>query len=522
MDKPVILSISFGFHDSGITLSAGRRIIAVMELERFFRVKKMSATPDQMEAAASFLLRRFGLTPRDVDLIAASPAPEKFWHAREAIPDLVETKITFLGETFPCLEIRHHYAHAGMFLISGLDEALIGTCDSGGHMEYAEFFRGKGTSVERLTSGDDSLVNTVGYYWFSRLLYGYDFAEGKMMGLSAHGKADDALLEKVRQDFRQLCRLKYDGAREYILERYSEYDGLARRDPMAAANLARAVQASFVNLRLDDIKRFIRPDERNMVVLGGSALNLECNTKIVSRLGLNIFVPPNADDTGISLGQAAIAIVRETGRRPTASLPFLGVRETPGCYRKARKRLGGRIFEEPAKIAKALADNKVCLAHIGSAETGPRALGHRSFLMNALRAENKKILSEDIKKRESYRPVAPLVLEEDAGKYFTGAPLVSPFMLFSHQVKPEARDMLAAVTHVDNTARIQTVSREQEPFLHEVLSEFKDLTGHGVLINTSLNMVGEPLADSLWQTYANYQKIGKSSFVAVDPEQEPV
>lgn len=521
LQKPIILSISYGFHDSSLTLSAGTQILTSLELERLFRTKKMSATHDQMEMAAAFTLRRYGLTAADIDLIVMSAPPEKFWHAKEEIPDLVDTKVQFLDRNLPCLEVRHHYAHAGMYLLSGLDDALISTCDSGGNMEYCEFFRGNGLEIERLTQNNPDLTNTVGYHWFSRFLYGYPHAEGKLMGLSAFAEADMFLQEKVRTDFDLLCKLKYSGNPDFLQDHFPEFAGIANHSPMKAAPLARAVQDTFVRKRLEDLAKFISPEDKNLIILGGSALNLECNSAAFNTFNKNMYIPPNGDDTGLSLGQSAIAIARETGKRPIASIPYMGLSETPQNYAAAKAKLGASVAHTPQDIAKNLSKDQVCLAHIGRPELGPRALGHRSFLMSALKEENKTLLSEEIKKREAYRPVAPLVLEEDMGNYFSSGPKSSPYMLFNYNVLPQWRKELAAITHKDGTARVQTVSAKDDPFLHEILREFKAITGHGVLINTSLNQKDEPLSDSLWQTFGNFQAISAPKFVAVNPDDEP-
>jgi carbamoyltransferase len=155
-------------------------------------------------------------------------------------------------------------------------------------------------------------------------------------------------------------------------------------------------------------------------------------------------------------------------------------------------------FERPDDVAEAvaevLADNGVVAWFQGRSEFGPRALGHRSLLADPRRPENLEKLN-DIKGREQFRPVAPMVLAERAAEIFEG-PLPSPYMLFTHDVRPEWRDRIPAVVHVDGSARIQTVDREAEPLVARMLERFEALTGVPVVVNTSLNTAGRPMVDT--------------------------
>jgi carbamoyltransferase len=155
-------------------------------------------------------------------------------------------------------------------------------------------------------------------------------------------------------------------------------------------------------------------------------------------------------------------------------------------------------FERPDDVADAvaevLADDGVVAWFQGRSEFGPRALGHRSLLADPRRPENLEKLN-DIKGREQFRPVAPMVLAERAAEIFDG-PLPSPYMLFTHHVRPQWRDRIPAVVHVDGTARIQTIDRHEEPLVARMLERFEALTGVPVVVNTSLNTAGRPMVDT--------------------------
>jgi carbamoyltransferase len=155
-------------------------------------------------------------------------------------------------------------------------------------------------------------------------------------------------------------------------------------------------------------------------------------------------------------------------------------------------------FERPDDVAdavaEALADNQVVAWFQGRSEFGPRALGHRSLLADPRRHANLEKLN-DIKGREQFRPVAPMVLAERAGEIFEDGPIPSPFMLFTHRVRPGWAERIPAVVHVDGTARIQTVDREEEPLMARCLERFEARTGVPVVVNTSLNTAGRPMVD---------------------------
>ena len=519
--EPVVLSLSYGFHDSCVALSVGTEVVCVLELERLFRIKKMSANRDQVQAAALLMLNKFGLGPEAVDLVVTNAAPHKFWNTDVEPDDVEETSLDLFGRRYPCLEVRHHLAHAGMYYLTTLQKALVLPCDGGGNQEFSTVFVGEGDRLTRVPHGRHELVNTIAYGVFSGLLYGKSHSEGKMMGLAALGAADEDLAARVRRDY-AAANAGYAEAQRIVEDGYGAWRGTAIGDRDAAATLARAVQRAFVELRCEEVARLYRPEHGAIMLLGGSALNLECNSRVFAELTREVHIPPDCDDTGLALGQLAIAVMRLTGHRLAPPGPYLGLPEGEPSFRETFERLPHAMIGEPAEVAARLARNAVCCAHVGRGEVGPRALGHRSYLMAATRPDNRTIVSEHIKRRESYRPVAPIVREDDAGEYFENGPTVSPYMLFNHDVRAEWRDRLTAITHFDGTARVQTVSRTQEPFVHEVLTELKALTGVGVLINTSLNASDEPLTDTLAQTVANFRAVAHTpKFVAYDPDQAP-
>jgi carbamoyltransferase len=230
---------------------------------------------------------------------------------------------------------------------------------------------------------------------------------------------------------------------------------------------------------------------------GGVALNCVANSFLAEHGPFErVWVQPAAGDAGTALG-AALYIARGLGD-PIAPMRSAALgrgwtdEEIGGWLRRAAV-----AHERPDDIAEAaaeiLADNGIVAWFQGRSELGPRALGHRSLFANPARAANLSRLN-DIKGREQFRPVAPMVLLDRAASIFEG-PLPSPFMLFTHRVQPEWRSRIPAAIHVDGTARIQTVDPLEEPLVARLLTGFELRTGLPVLVNTSLNTAGRPMVD---------------------------
>jgi carbamoyltransferase len=264
---------------------------------------------------------------------------------------------------------------------------------------------------------------------------------------------------------------------------------------------------------------------------GGVALNCVMNARIRDRTPFrDIWVQPAAGDAGTALGAALWVDSRQRGgeeRRYEMTHAFLGPDysddeiESFLDWSKLPYRRLANVAEETAEI---LAQDKVIGWFQGRMEFGPRALGGRSILASPIHAEMQARLN-DIKDREDFRPVAPVVLEEEAERWFKGGKR-SPFMLFVFDVRPEKADRIPAVRHVDGTARIQTINREQNPAYYDLLRAFAARTGVPVLVNTSFNTRGEPVVcsprdaiESFWTSPLDALVIG--SYLITKPSRIP-
>jgi carbamoyltransferase len=234
------------------------------------------------------------------------------------------------------------------------------------------------------------------------------------------------------------------------------------------------------------------------VMAGGVALNCVANSRIWREGPFErVWVQPAAGDSGTALG-AALQVAHELCDTPAPMATAALGRGWDDDALAARLETAGIAFERPDDIAdvvaEALADNQVVAWFQGRSEFGPRALGHRSLLADPREHANLEKLN-DIKGREQFRPVAPMVLAERAAEIFDGGPIPSPYMLFTHRVRDGWAERIPAVVHVDGTARIQTVDPVDEPTVARMLTRFEALTGMPVVVNTSLNTAGRPIVD---------------------------
>jgi carbamoyltransferase len=264
------------------------------------------------------------------------------------------------------------------------------------------------------------------------------------------------------------------------------------------AALAASVQARLEEVLLELAGWLQRETgERALTMAGGVALNCVANAALLERGPFEtIWVQPAAGDAGTALG-AALAVAHDLGDpvRPMVTAALGRGFDDEQVRRELEQ--ASVIYERPDDLAESsaavLAGDGLVAWFQGRSEFGPRALGHRSLLANPARAENLRRLN-DVKGREQFRPVAPMVLEDRAPDIFEGQH-PSPYMLFTHRVAPAWRDRIPAVVHVDGTARVQTVDRAAEPLLGRLLDRFEERTGLPVLVNTSLNTAGRPMVD---------------------------
>jgi carbamoyltransferase len=512
-----VLGVNAVFHDPSAALVVDGRIVAAAEEERFSR-RKHGKRPvpwsawELPEQAIRWCLDQAGLRPEDVDAIGYSFDPSLcvdlgdlgVTDPGDAVrTDYARRAPRFLAAALPGLDpdkvrfVPHHVAHAASAgLAAPYEQSACLVLDGRG--ERASHLAGRydGPQLEILAAQD--LPHSLGLLYedlTEHLGFLRSSDEYKVMALASYGKP------RHLADFRELVRATDGGG--FVTEKidWTAYaPKVAPGEDLidAHADLACSVQRRLEEVLLD-LARWLHEQTgaKALTMAGGTALNCVANS-VLARSGPydHVWVQPAAGDAGTSLG-AALQLSAADGRPEPMPTPALG-RGFSDEELAARLRQAALPFETPrnlpAVVAQALAEDQIIAWFQGRAEYGPRALGHRSLLAHPGRKENLERLN-DIKGREQFRPVAPLVLAERAADIFDG-PLPSPYMLFVHDVAPAWQDRIAAVVHVDGTARIQTVDRADEPLVAALLEEFEQRTGLPVLVNTSLNIAGRPMVDS--------------------------
>ncbi|MCX6142775.1 MAG: nodulation protein [Ignavibacteriales bacterium] len=535
-------------HDASAALLSDGEVVACAAEERFTRVKyslNLAGNTLLPRHAVEFCLKKAGITIRDVDIVAhycdftskviekrmslLKPflPPDEAALVHRSYQDIYETMMDkrVVMEQFAVMTgaspkefvpVRHHLAHAASaFYPSGFEEALILTIDGTGELESSLLTIGCGKTISEVDTcllptslGALYLIITV-YLGFKSLGDEY-----KVMGLASYGDP-----KRFRGVFENLVTLNGNGtyftpllARKELQEFLLRMLGPARKHdgPFEErhADIAAALQES-VNIAVLHTLSHARRETgmSNLCLAGGVALNCTLNG-VLARSGLfrDIFVQPAANDEGCSMGAALYA---SAGRRPhqiAASRRwdqvYWGPEYTAEEIVVALEGFRGAIQwvkdESIAQtIAREIARGKVAGWFQGRMEFGPRALGNRSILADPRDAGMKDKINEKVKRREAFRPFAPAVLEEDAREYFDMTGLAtSPFMLFTVPVLEHKRELIPAVTHVDGTARVQTVSRNTNPLFWELIAAFKDITGVPVVLNTSYNVKNEPIVCS--------------------------
>ncbi|HEX2030134.1 MAG TPA: carbamoyltransferase C-terminal domain-containing protein [Actinomycetota bacterium] len=514
-----VLGINAIFHDPAAALVVDGEIVAAAEEERFSRRKHGKppvpfAAWELPEQAARWCLRRAGLSPGDLDAVAYSYDPslapplgsEVTANAWEGLRTLyAERAPLFLRTALPGLDpagvrfVPHHVAHAASaYLAAPFPRSAVMVHDGRGERSAYLAGRWDGRRLEVLAAQE--LPHSLGLLYeeaTQHLGFKRSSDEYKVMALAAYGRP--AFLGDLRRAVRTTGdgRFEVDPIEwETLVKRRSGED---EEWSSEHADLAASVQRRLEEVLLD-LARWLhgRTGERVLAMAGGVALNCVANSRLLEDGPFDdLWVQPAAGDSGTALGGAlhvARALGDETGSMATAALG----REWSDEELEAWLRTAGIPFERPpdlpAATAEMLAGNGIVAWFQGRSEYGPRALGHRSLLADPRHADNLHRMN-DVKGREQFRPVAPMVLLERAAEVFDRGPIPSPYMLFTHRVAPRWRDRIPAVVHVDGTARIQTVDRSQEPLVAAVLEEFDRRTGVPVVVNTSLNTAGRPMVD---------------------------
>lgn len=413
---------------------------------------------------------------------------------------------SLLNDIFGKAKIRtlakHHMCHAASaFYQSNFKEALIISYDGGGDDGFFNIYKANSKQIRQIKRIKSDFGG--GYLIFSSLIREVTenskdplSLSGKLMGLCAYGEINHELLDSFSQYFMD---------RNFkALSNSLNIDELSNLNPWSnplknwifedqqGFNIAATAQRAFENKFISILKKY--DEDLPLILTGGCALNVLLNERIKKERKGKIYIPPNPNDCGLSLGHLFIYKKPEEKVNITYSgLPILDINKLPFFIKEFN---ATKVTK--AQIAELLFQGNIIGVVYGDSEVGPRALGNRSIICNPNIKSMKEILNSKIKFREWYRPFAPFCKLEEAHKFFESPSFENlEYMSYAPKVKEEFVEKLPSITHIDNTARLQTVTMESHSHFYSILEEFGKLCDVNVLLNTSFNIRGKPILSTI-------------------------
>ena len=544
------LGISCYYHDSAAALLKDGHVIAAVEEERFSRKKFDDGYP---KMAIDWCLNECAISPKQIDSVAfydkpilkferlldnyIAVAPRGMYSFLDTIPKWLHKRLWIKNEIknhlkdfkgniiFP----EHHMSHAAYaFYTSEFDESAILTIDGVGEWTTASFGIAKNNKIQ--LTNDIRWPHSLGLFYSAFTYFlGFKVNEGeyKLMGLSSYGKPKyyDLIKENlidVKNDGSIHLNMKYFAFtydKVMTNENFAQLFGIPpRKEDQKTEQIHYDIGASAQKVLEDVLLKMVnhihsKTKMKNLCIGGGVALNGVANYKVLKNGPFdNVHIPPSPGDGGSAVGCAQYLyfvhnnkkrIIENNHSKLIQENVYVGPSYNDEYIIKFldSNNIKYEKFEKQSllkKTAQLISTGNIVGWYQGKMEWGPRALGNRSILADPRNASMKDILNEKIKHRESFRPFAPSVLEEYASEYFD-IDVPSPYMLMVAKVKKP--EIIPAVTHVDGTGRLQTVSNYANPLYYDLINEFFKITGVPVIINTSMNVMGEPIVNTPEQAF---------------------
>ncbi|MBO4622327.1 MAG: hypothetical protein J5691_00435 [Bacilli bacterium] len=513
MAEPYILSINEGIHEASVTLLKGIELRVFVEQERHSRyrhhidgvvtsdviykvLETEDITPEQIEYFCYCNLTDF----QDISVGSNTGllTLKQIVGAREFDTRWTNVKFAAINRS------NHHEQHcAASFYASGFDSALGLVVDGSGDMDdsITLFKCSKKDGIIELKKYARKYSLGDLYSEASKAMELGNNAEGKLMGLASYYKSD---WDYSNFD-KETKEMKHENLFSWYLTQHPYPFESRLKDPIHYIRAAGEVQALFNNTLLDltEYLKSFDPNEENLVIAGGCMLNCSANAEIEKQgLFKHIYCFPATNDAGISLGAAYLNAAKLIENLETKRIEhvYLGVNYPRSKTPLRLREINTNLLKDYniQEVVDDLVENCVIAWYQGRSEAGPRALGHRTLLASPQNRVTLDFINKEIKGREAFRPLAPIVLDKYYLDIFEdpNPENLSPFMLKNVVIKKEWRHKIPAVCHIDNTARPQYLKREVNPELYDLIEAFYERTGIPMLINTSLNGKGEPIVET--------------------------
>jgi carbamoyltransferase len=539
-----IMGLGASPHNGAVCLLRDDEIVVAIQEERLVRTKRAGLFGGEYSQAVDYCLDYAKIRPSDLSLVVCCsvnlgliPEERRSWWTQARCQDVSKNRVLdTIANKVPTLNIPHHYGHAmSAFATSGFEESAILVVDGLGS-PLADF---KELEAEASKSVDPEGWETMSLYaasgtsidclekhvvkrgaWFTRAPEGMPYygglggmyaatgaqifgdvveSAGKVMGLAPYGKPVIPASEFFSFDD---GRFTFGGK---VRERFKHDDRWPMRQ-QEYADLASSAQAALEEALLNLVNRLYKMGKsKNLCYAGGVALNSVANERIIRESPFeNVYIFPAAEDSGTAIGAAYYGLWRLTKTNTRKRLihdavgPAYSVQDIQSAIEDTPAVEKIKCEDLVSKTVDLLCEGKIIGWLEGRSELGPRALGQRSLFCDPRRADAKDVLNSRVKHRESFRPFAPVVLKETVRDWFDldGASPDSPFMLRICKFKEDKRALVPGVVHVDATGRFQTLTKEANGRVYELVRRFYDKTGVPIILNTSFNIAGEPIVET--------------------------
>jgi len=525
----LILGLSFS-HDAAACLLEDGKVVVAIQQERLTRKKHDAQRTMDNSSMIQYCLDAKGITFDEVDLVVSNIQSLSYGGVGLGSP-LVKNFDIFDPYSDKHIFISHHLAHAySAFSPSGQKESVVMVIDAAGSFSPGgRDFALRGPEMKAFLEGDQPKATLVSeaesYYYFSdekielldryflsghnsdlvysegigmayAIVSNYIFNDplecGKVMGLAPYGDSS------FYNNFDIIEHKNGEIVFNNTWQKNFDTPGFNMEKKHLAAKIQFDLEKA---LKVRAQKAMEKANTKNICYAGGVALNCVANDKVLNGMAKELFIQPASNDAGVALGCAYYGYSQMIKKNCHAKQTddYKGKQYTPLEVKDSitKNKFVSVVKTESLikEVAKRIEEGEIIAWFQGGSEFGPRSLGHRSILANPLLPNMKETLNKRVKHRELFRPFSPICPEENADTFFE-IHRPSPFMLLSHQVKEIWKERLPAITHIDSSSRLQTLERSTNQRLHTLLGEFGKLTGVPILVNTSFNLMGEPIVET--------------------------